>query len=187
MTACLFALFCFSSPNQNLPFIMKTKQGNGTITYEGYCINLLNELARVLKFTYEIYYSPDGMFGGLNENGTWNGMIGELVSKVCVIVGCSCYLSGSREVRVERACFLFTPCSALANWQSKNGCFKCPGASFSKHATTILTQEVFSIHFYVMVVAFNVKTFRPCNLFRNVPFSSLVHDLDRSTPTLMHS
>ena len=80
---------------------MKTKQDNGTITYEGYCIDLLNELARVLKFTYEIYYSPDGMFGGVNENGIWNGMIGELVSEVCSIVGCSCYLTGSREVCVD--------------------------------------------------------------------------------------
>ena len=63
---------------------MKKKQDNGTITSEGYCIDLLNELARVLKFTYEIYYSPDGLFGGVYENGTWNGMIGELVSKVVV-------------------------------------------------------------------------------------------------------
>jgi len=88
---------------------MKTKQDSGTITNEGYCIDLLNELARVLKFTYEIYYSPDGLFGGVNENGTWNGMISELVSKVCSTVGCSCYLPGSREVLVERACFLICP------------------------------------------------------------------------------
>ena len=88
---------------------MKKKQDNGTITSEGYCIDLLNELARVLKFTYEIYYSPDGLFGGVYENGTWNGMIGELVSKVCSTVGSSCYLPGSREVREERVCFLISP------------------------------------------------------------------------------
>ena len=101
-------LFCFvfSSPNQNAPFLMKTKQDNGTVTYEGYCIDLLNELARVLKFTYEIYYSPDGLYGAANKNGIWNGMIGELVSQVCSIVGCSYYLPVSREVCIERACFL---------------------------------------------------------------------------------
>ena len=51
--------------------------------YEGYCIDLLNELAKSLKFTYEIYFVPDGLYGAKTENGTWNGLIGELVNKVC--------------------------------------------------------------------------------------------------------
>ena len=36
----------------------------------------------MLHFTYEIYLSPDGQYGGITENGTWNGLIGELVNKV---------------------------------------------------------------------------------------------------------
>ena len=59
-----------------------TKQDDGTIPYEGYSIDLLNELAIMLKFTYEIYPSPDGLFGAETETGTWNGMIGELVNEV---------------------------------------------------------------------------------------------------------
>ena len=55
---------------------------DGSITYTGYCIDLLNELARNLKFTYEIYPSPDGLYGAETENRTWNGMIGELMNKV---------------------------------------------------------------------------------------------------------
>ena len=62
--------------------MMKT-QKDGTISYDGYCIDLLKELAEKLRFTYEIYPSPDGMFGAETKNGTWNGMIGELVHKVC--------------------------------------------------------------------------------------------------------
>jgi len=58
------------------------KQDDGTISYEGYSIDLLNELAIMLKFTYEIYLSPDGLFGAETENGTWNGMIGELANEV---------------------------------------------------------------------------------------------------------
>ena len=57
---------------------MKKKQG-----YEGYCIDLLNELAKNLKFTFEIYTVPDGLYGAETINGTWNGMIGELISEVC--------------------------------------------------------------------------------------------------------
>lgn len=61
------------------------KNEDGTIPhYKGYCIDLLDELAKNLKFTYEIYISPDGMYGAELENGTWNGMIGELVGKVII-------------------------------------------------------------------------------------------------------
>ena len=61
----------------------KKEEENDAASYEGYCIDLLNELARNLKFTYEIYPSPEGLYGAETENGTWNGMIGELVNKVC--------------------------------------------------------------------------------------------------------
>ena len=36
----------------------------------------------MLRFTFKIYPSPNGQYGGITENGTWNGMMGELVDKV---------------------------------------------------------------------------------------------------------
>ena len=65
---------------------MKEENEDGSSSYEGYCIDLLNELARNLKFTYEIYVSPDGMYGAQTDNGTWNGMIGEIVNEVAFIM-----------------------------------------------------------------------------------------------------
>ena len=65
---------------------MKENNEDGSYSYEGYCIDLLNELARNLKFTYEIYVSPDGMYGAELENGTWNGMIGEIVNEVWSVI-----------------------------------------------------------------------------------------------------
>ena len=59
------------------------KQKGDFISYEGYCIDLLNELARILNFTFEIHHGQDGYYGVKTENGTWNGMIGELVNEVC--------------------------------------------------------------------------------------------------------
>ena len=58
------------------------QEEDGTISYEGFCIDLFEQLAKMLHFTYEIYPSPDGQYGGKTENGTWNGMIGELVNEV---------------------------------------------------------------------------------------------------------
>ncbi|XP_068737794.1 glutamate receptor 2-like isoform X1 [Montipora capricornis] len=63
------------------PFFFANTKEDGTVYYTGYCIDLLNELARTLHFTYEIYVVPDGKYGALTENGTWNGMVGELDRK----------------------------------------------------------------------------------------------------------
>nr|XP_058964192.1 glutamate receptor 2-like [Pocillopora verrucosa] len=85
---------------ENAPFIMKNE--DGTIPhYKGYCIDLLDELAKNLKFTYEIYLSPDGMYGAELENGTWNGMIGELVGKRADIAVASLTVTESREKIVD--------------------------------------------------------------------------------------
>ena len=65
---------------------MAEKQKDGTISYHGYCIDLLNELAKMLHFTFEIYPTPDGLYGSETENGTWDGVIGELVNKVGILI-----------------------------------------------------------------------------------------------------
>ena len=69
---------------------MAKKLEDGSISYRGYCIDLLNELTRNLKFTYDIYVIPDGKYGVETENGSWNGMIGELLNAVCKHVGFFC-------------------------------------------------------------------------------------------------
>lgn len=61
---------------------MSKKTEGGRISYSGFCIDLLDELAKILKFTSEIYVSPDGKYGFETENGNWNGMIGELLNEV---------------------------------------------------------------------------------------------------------
>ena len=61
------------------------QEEDGTISYEGFCIDLFKQLAKMLHFTYEIYHSPDGQYGGITENGTWNGIMGELVNKVSTL------------------------------------------------------------------------------------------------------
>ena len=63
--------------------MMVLKQKDGSISYEGYCIDLLNKLAENLHFTYEIHTSPDEVYGTEMENGLWNGLIGELINEVC--------------------------------------------------------------------------------------------------------
>eukprot|EP00064_Thunnus_orientalis_P004048 superscaffoldBa00000355_g4059 len=52
----------------------------GNDRFEGYCIDLLRELANILGFTYEIRLVEDGKYGAQDENtGQWNGMVKELM------------------------------------------------------------------------------------------------------------
>lgn len=54
----------------------------GNDRFEGYCIDLLKELAIILGFTYEIRLVEDGKYGAQDEKGQWNGMIKELIDHV---------------------------------------------------------------------------------------------------------
>ncbi|XP_029307089.1 glutamate receptor ionotropic, kainate 3 [Cottoperca gobio] len=64
------------------PYVMLKKSDKalvGNDRFEGFCIDLLKELANVLGFTYEIRLVPDGRYGSQDEKGQWNGMIRELI------------------------------------------------------------------------------------------------------------
>lgn len=64
---------------QQEPFVFKDE--SSPKGYSGYCIDLINDIAELLKFDYEIVESPDGKFGNMDEKGNWNGMVKELMDK----------------------------------------------------------------------------------------------------------
>jgi len=78
------------------------EDGKG-VKFKGYCIDLIEEIRKLIGFEYEIYIAPDNNFGkirlgdkitpvryrvkfippgNMDENGQWNGMVKELVEKV---------------------------------------------------------------------------------------------------------
>lgn len=59
----------------------------GNDRFEGYCIDLLKELAIILGFSYEIRLVEDGKYGAQDEKGQWNGMIKELIDHVSEPLG----------------------------------------------------------------------------------------------------
>ncbi|CAF1332816.1 unnamed protein product [Adineta steineri] len=62
------------------PYVMWNQNGtNSTQAFEGFCIDILLDLAERLNFTFEIEIVKDATFGKKNEQGEWNGIIGELV------------------------------------------------------------------------------------------------------------
>uniref|UniRef100_A0A670JSX1 Glutamate receptor n=1 Tax=Podarcis muralis TaxID=64176 RepID=A0A670JSX1_PODMU len=64
------------------PFVMFIKSDtvlSGNDRFEGYCVDLLREVSRILGFSYEIRVVEDGKYGAQDEKGQWNGMIRELI------------------------------------------------------------------------------------------------------------
>ena len=74
---------------QEEPYVMFKKSDKplyGNDRFEGYCIDLLRELANILGFTYEVRLVEDGKYGAQDENtGQWNGMIKELMDHVSLL------------------------------------------------------------------------------------------------------
>lgn len=68
------------------PFIYKHVNENGTVTFTGYCIELLNEIKQILNFEYTISETKDKKFGTLNDSTLqWDGMMRDLIDKVIKI------------------------------------------------------------------------------------------------------
>jgi len=75
---------------QEDPYVMlRSNESNliyaGNARFNGFCIDLLKEIAKLLKFDYVIKLVDDGKYGAPGgPNGEWNGMVGELTDKVIV-------------------------------------------------------------------------------------------------------
>lgn len=70
---------------QENPYVMlrhNHQELQGNERYEGFCMDMLKELAQILKFKYQIRLVADGVYGVSGTNGTWTGMVGELISRV---------------------------------------------------------------------------------------------------------
>lgn len=58
------------------------REMEGNDRYEGFCVDMLAELAEILRFSYKIRLVGDGVYGAPEANGTWTGMVGELIARV---------------------------------------------------------------------------------------------------------
>lgn len=64
---------------QQEPFIFKDEAA--AKGFSGYCVDLIKDIAELLKFDYEIVEAPDAKFGNMDEKGNWNGVVKELMDK----------------------------------------------------------------------------------------------------------
>ncbi|XP_019489262.1 PREDICTED: glutamate receptor ionotropic, delta-1-like [Hipposideros armiger] len=84
------------------PFVMVAENILGQPKrYKGFSIDVLDALAKALGFKYEIYQAPDGRYGHQLHNTSWNGMIGELISKRADLAVSAITITPERESVVD--------------------------------------------------------------------------------------
>ncbi|XP_016161060.1 PREDICTED: glutamate receptor ionotropic, kainate 5-like, partial [Ficedula albicollis] len=63
------------------PYVMRVSGASGQDRFEGFCVDMLRELAALLKFRFHIKLVEDGLYGAPEPNGSWTGMVGELINR----------------------------------------------------------------------------------------------------------
>ena len=59
------------------------KNYTGNNRFYGFAIDLLEEVARISKFSYIVDLNPDGVYGVKNpDTGEWNGIVKQLMAHV---------------------------------------------------------------------------------------------------------
>lgn len=69
--------------------------------YKGYCIDLINAVAQLVKFDYELHEVEDGKFGNMDEKGEWNGIVRKLIDKQADIGLGSMSVMAERETVID--------------------------------------------------------------------------------------
>uniref|UniRef100_A0A3Q3W7P4 Glutamate receptor n=1 Tax=Mola mola TaxID=94237 RepID=A0A3Q3W7P4_MOLML len=84
------------------PFVMVAENILGQPkTYKGFSIDVLDALAKILGFKYNMYQVGDGKYGSALPNGSWSGMIGELISKQADLAISAITITPERESVVD--------------------------------------------------------------------------------------
>nr|XP_033778258.1 glutamate receptor U1-like isoform X2 [Geotrypetes seraphini] len=68
---------------------------------EGYCIDLLNKLSEKLGFQYQVAVVKDGYYGMRDNDGNWNGMVGELIRKEADLAVAPLTITSVREQTIS--------------------------------------------------------------------------------------
>ncbi|XP_042200886.1 glutamate receptor ionotropic, NMDA 2B-like [Callorhinchus milii] len=97
---------------------------------KGFCIDILKKIAKYVKFTYDLYLVTNGKHGK-KINGTWNGLVGEVVRKKAHMAVGSLTINEERSevvdfsvpfietgisVMVSRSNGTVSPSAFLGNW-----------------------------------------------------------------------
>ncbi|KAL5010168.1 hypothetical protein ScPMuIL_012473 [Solemya velum] len=83
------------------PYVMEASTPGGP-QYEGFAVDLLDMVAKSLKFNYTMYVAPDGKYGAKDKDtGEWNGMVRELIERKADLAVAGISITYKREEVID--------------------------------------------------------------------------------------
>ncbi|XP_068626070.1 ionotropic receptor 25a [Battus philenor] len=73
----------------------------GEPLYHGYCIDLIEKLSQIMEFDYEIVTPKTGGFGQKHPNGSWDGLVGDLMRGETDIAVAALVMTAEREEVID--------------------------------------------------------------------------------------
>ncbi|XP_035668386.1 glutamate receptor ionotropic, kainate 1-like [Branchiostoma floridae] len=83
------------------PYMMKKENDKGEHEFSGFVKDIVDKLSENMRFDYEMYVVRDGTYGTLTENGTWTGLIGEVIEGRADVAFAPVTISSEREQVVD--------------------------------------------------------------------------------------
>ncbi|CAL7935377.1 unnamed protein product [Xylocopa violacea] len=174
------------------PYIMRKKSETGELltgndSYEGYCKDLADLIAKKLGITYELRIVKDGKYGMENPDvpGGWDGMVGELIRKEADIAIAPMTITSERERVIDFS----KPFMSLGiSIMIKKPIKQKPGVfSFLNPLSKEIWVCVIFSYIGVSIVLFTVSRFSPYE-WRVLTLSSSTDSTmaARNDPTLQH-
>jgi hypothetical protein len=101
---------------QGAPYVMEVQDGSmrGVAIeqkrYEGYCIDLIEQISKELGFKYTFELVPDNKYGNYDEKTkSWNGLIKRLLDRVCMrFPACTLHFMKSSSVLILFSIYYYT-------------------------------------------------------------------------------
>ena len=62
--------------------IRRKHSANDSLGYDGYIVDLMAKISEMLGIEHRLFPVHDGRYGNRRSDGTWNGIIGEVMRKV---------------------------------------------------------------------------------------------------------
>uniref|UniRef100_A0A671FKN9 Glutamate receptor n=1 Tax=Rhinolophus ferrumequinum TaxID=59479 RepID=A0A671FKN9_RHIFE len=86
------------------PYVMRRPNFqalSGNERFEGFCVDMLRELAQLLRFRYRLRLVEDGLYGAPEPNGSWTGMVGELINRKADLAVAAFTITAEREKVID--------------------------------------------------------------------------------------
>ncbi|XP_062609790.1 uncharacterized protein LOC134271606 [Saccostrea cucullata] len=82
------------------PYVFEIIDDNGTVSYEGFCIDLLDSIAEILGFRYNVTPEPNGHYGNCYGD-VCDGMVKQLVERAMDLAVAGMTITYSREEVID--------------------------------------------------------------------------------------